>query len=134
MEKFIYMIINILDYLSLTIIVIALISLICLIVFSKKNKEILFSDLLHSDKVEKIRYVLGSLLMNLYLLGTIFSLISFILYRIPTISDMIIKIIIFIFFLYFFKDYKWNIIKFVKTIKVWILINKRRKNEKKTFK
>lgn len=121
MEKFIYMIINILDYLSLTIIVIALISLICLIVFSKKNKEILFSDLLHSDKVEKIRYVLGSLLMNLYLLGTIFSLISFILYRIPTISDMIIKIIMFIFFLYFFKDYRWNIIKFVKTIKVWIL-------------
>ena len=116
MEKFIYMIINILDYLSLIIIVIALISLICLIVFSKKNKEILFSDLLHSDKVEKIRYVLGSLLMNLYLLGTIFSLISFILYRIPRISDMIIKIIMFIFFLYFFKDYKWNIIKFVKQI------------------
>lgn len=120
MEKIIYMIINILDYLSLSIMIIALIGLIYLIVVSEKNKKILFSDMLLTDKVVKIRYVLASLFMNLFLLGTILSLISFILYRIPTISDIIIRIIMTIFCLYFFKNYKWNIIKFVKTIKAWI--------------
>ena len=134
MEKYIYMIINVLDYLSFAIVVIALIGSICLIVFTKKNKEILFSDMLYSDKGEKIRYILGSLLMNLYLLGTIFSLITFILYGIPTISYTIIRMIITIFFLYFFKDYKWNIIKFVKVIKAWIINKNGEKNEKKTFK
>lgn len=123
MEKNFYVIINALDYLSFTMVVIALISLISLIIFTKKNKEILFSDMLYSDKGEKVRYILGSLLMNLFLLGTIFSLISFILYGIPTISDMIIKIIMTVFFLYFFKDYKWNIIKFVKVTKAW-MVNK----------
>lgn len=131
MEKLIYMIINILDYLSLTIVVIALISLICVIIFEKGRP---FSNILFSEKARKIRYILGSLFINLYLLGMIFTLISFVLYRTPRINDVIVKVIVTILTLFFFKDYKWNIIKFVKVVKAWIVNKKGEKNEKKTFK
>lgn len=115
MEKFFYMIINVLDYLSFTIVVITLISLIFIIVF-EKGRNILFSE-----KARKIRYILGSLFINLYILGTIFTLISFVLYRTPRVNDVIVKVIVTILSLFFFKDYKWNIIKFVKVVKAWIV-------------
>jgi hypothetical protein len=114
-ERNFYLIINILDYLSLIIVVITLISLIFIIVF-EKGRNILFGE-----KARKIRYILGSLFINLYLLGTIFTLISFVLYRTPRINDLIVKVIVTILTLFFFKDYKWNIIKFVKIVKVWIV-------------
>ena len=118
MERNFYLIINILDYLSLIIVVITLISIIFIIVF-EKGRNILFGE-----KARKIRYILGSLFINLYLLGTIFTLISFVLYRTPRINDLIVKVIVTIvtiLTLFFFKDYKWNIIKFVKVVKVWIV-------------